>query len=89
MGLNPLNSLNDPICPTFASGTFSLISGNGISDINNDSAKPGQPNGYVNQTPSDSVGGFNNDWNNDTLNQKVTPTYSSGLLSFGHTGQQS
>lgn len=89
MGLNLLNSSNDPLCPTFAAGSMSINSGTTVFNLNNDSAAPGQPNGYVNQAPSMTVGSFNNDWNNDYLTQTKTPTYSSGLLSFGNTGLQS
>jgi hypothetical protein len=84
-----LSSAADPICPTFAAGSMSIVSGSGNFNLNNDSAAPGVANGYVNQCPSITVGSFNNDWNNDYLTQTKTPTYSSGLLSFGNTGLQS
>ena len=86
---NTLNSSADPICPTFSSGYLSIQSTSNFSDLNNDSANPGSANGYQNQEPGITVGSFNNDWNNGCLTQSVTPTYSSGLLSFGNTGRQS
>ena len=92
MGLNVSNSLSDPICPTYAAGTNSLTTGKGTNaggDFNNDCAMKGQPNGYFNSYPSSTVGGFNNDWQNGYNTQSKTPTYSSGLLSFGRTGSQS
>ena len=86
----PLNSsAADPICPTFAAGTFSVISKAGVANTINDCVAPGGANGYVNQLPSTTAGSFNNDWGNNVLTQSVTPTYSSGLLSFGNTGLQS
>ena len=86
------NSAADPLCVTYAAGTLSLTTGKGTGaggDFNNDCAKPGQPNGYYNSFPSNTVGGFNNDWSNGCNSQSVNPTYSSGLLSFGETGRQS
>ena len=80
----------DAICATYAAGTLSIVSGSSSKNLNNDSAKPGSPNGYQNQNPSETVGSFNNDWANGDLSQSVSPTYSSsGLLSFGRTGLQS
>ena len=54
MGLNPLNSSNDPICPTYGVGTVSIISAvilSGIvttGDFLNDSASASGANGYTN-----------------------------------------
>ncbi len=89
MGANTKNSLADAICPTYAAGTNANIS-QGAKAFNNDSACPGQPNGYQNTLTGSTVGSFNNDWINYDLTQSVAPTYSSaGLLSFGRTGLQS
>ena len=90
MGLNYANSANDPICPTYAAGSFSLVSSAKSIFVNlNDSAAPGQANGYANTVVSFTVGSFNSDWNNNVLTQSVQPAYSNGLLSFGATGLQS
>ena len=91
------DSSKDPICPTYAAGTFAKMSTNGGGDILNDYYSQNtsitgstQSNGYINEfSYSRTVGAFNNDWNNSYLTQSVTPTYSSGLLSFGNTGLQS
>ena len=88
MGVNAKNSLADPICPTYAAGTFSLMSG-GNKSTNNDSAMPGGPNGYQNVVACSDVGSFNNGWQNGCWSQDVTPTFSTSLLDFGHTGRQS
>jgi len=88
MGNNAKNSLADAICPTYAAGTISLISG-GQKATNNDSAKPGSPNGYQNVVACSDVGSFNNGWENGCWSQNVNPTYSSSLIDFGHTGRQS
>ena len=88
MGANTKNSLADPICPTYAAGTVSIIS-SGAKATNNDSALAGQPNGYQNQVAGSTVGSFNNDWQNGCWSQNVQPTYSTSLLDFGHTGRQS
>ena len=88
MGVNAKNSLADPICPTYAAGTVSNISA-GQKSTNNDSAAPGQPNGYQNQTACSTVGSFNNGWENGCWSQNIQPTYSTSLLDFGHTGRQS
>ncbi len=75
----------DPICPTFASGTISLQ-----TQILNDKAVAGGANGYSGENPYfNTVGSFNNAWNNECLTQSITPTYSSSLLQFGSTGHQS
>ena len=90
MGLNLLNSSNDPICPTFAAGSFSLVSNaKSIFSNLNDSAAPGVANGYANTIIGLTVGSFNSDWNNNVLTQSIQPAYSNGLLSFGNTGLQS
>ena len=89
MGLNSGNSLADPICPTYAAGSISLISGIGTGDILNDCALAGQPNGYNNSITGNTVGSFNNGWENGCYTQSVTPTFSTSLLDFGHTGRQS
>ena len=79
----------DAICPTFAAGTVSLISGSNVTARLGDSAKPGSANGVTGQFPCSTAGSFNNEWANGCLSQNVTPTFSSGLLSFGNTGRQS
>jgi hypothetical protein len=94
MGVNAANSLADPICPTYAAGTVSVNSGSTTGDLLNDSAKPGSANGYINNWSNIAigvarVGGFNNGWTNVCNSQNITPTYSSGLVSFGNTGRQS
>ena len=94
MGLNLLNSNADPICPTYASGSFSLTTGKGTGsgEFNDDffNGKAGAGYGYQNQIIfGRSVGATNCDWTNDCLSQSVAVTYSSGLLSFGRTGRQS
>ena len=86
---NTGNSLADAICPTFAAGSFSKISGGTTGDILNDSAAPGQANGYANSINDITVGSFNNTWTNGDLSQNVQPVYRNGLLSFGNTGLQS
>ena len=69
-----------------------------VGDFLNDSTSPTGANGYVNNFTSygssglNRVGGFNNGWSNGCLSHQglgVSPTYSSGLLSFGNTGRQS
>lgn len=85
------DSLKDPICPTYAAGTVSLMSKADFSDRLLDGAGSGA-NGYLANTEQASVtvGSFNCDWNNDCWSQSVLPTYGSGgLLSFGNTGRQS
>ena len=89
MGLNLLNSANDPICPTYAAGSISLATSTGNFAYNNDSAAPGQPNGYAGTIVDMTVGSFSGSWNNGCHTQTVLPTYSNGLLSFGRTGRQS
>ena len=91
---NKGNSLTDPICPTYAAGAISQISGKGAASLiefNNDgwNGQPGANYGYQNQAAGETVGSFNNDWQNGCHSQSVQPTYSSGLLSFGRTGRQS
>ena len=86
MGVNAKNSLADPICPTYAAGTLSTTYG--AKALNNDSAGPGA-NGYLNTLNDDTVGSYNNTWTNGVNTQSILPTYSAGLLSFGHTGLQS
>lgn len=88
--------MSDQICPTFAAGAMSVISGGGVGDFLNDCYSQAtvitggtQACGYLNSIPSTTVGSFNNDWTNGYLTQSKTPTYSSGLLSFGNTGLQS
>ena len=106
MGLNLLNSANDPIAPTYGTGAVSIMSGvntaqagvnSTVGDFLNDSAAPGQPNGYINNFTSygssgmNRVGGFNSGWANGCLSHQgfgIPPTYSSGLVSFGNTGRQ-
>ena len=98
------SSAQDPIAPTYGTGAVSIMSGvntaqpgvnSTVGDFLNDSAAPGQPNGYVNNftdygsSGMSRAGGFNNGWANGDLTQSVQPTYSSGLLSFGRTGLQS
>ena len=79
----------DAICPTFASGTFSVISGNDANDILVDKALAGQANGYASQLPCETAGSFNNGWANGCLTQSVGPTFSTSLVDFGNTGRQS
>ena len=89
---NLSNSAADPICPTYAAGTISLVTGKGANaggDFNNDCAMKGQPNGYFNTMVCSTVGSFNSGWENGCWTQTVQPTYSKGLLSFGNTGRQS
>lgn len=89
MGNNASNSLADPICPTYAAGSFSKVSLNANTNLNNDSASASGANGYANTVAGSTVGSFNNDWTNGDLTQSVTPTYSSSLIQFGNTGLQS
>ena len=92
MGLNLLNSANDPICPTYSAGSNALVTSKPVGAVGeflNDSAAPGQPNGYANAINNTTVGSFHSDWNNGDLTQSVQPKYSNGLLSFGATGLQS
>jgi hypothetical protein len=90
---NALNSNTDPICPTYASGTFALITGTGsVNEFNNDfyNGKAGATYGYNNEfTYGRTVGANNNDWANASLSQSVPVVYRNGLLSFGNTGRQS
>ena len=90
------SSASDPICPTYAAGTVALSSTGNASDILKDyyaqtTALTGSTvqSGNVNSYNYWNVGAYNNSWNNGCLTQSVTPTYSSGLLSFGNTGLQS
>lgn len=83
------SSASDPSCPTYAAGTISLMNGAAILMNNNDSAAPGQPNGYTGTFPALTVGSFNAAWANGDLTQTVQPVYRNGLLSFGNTGLQS
>jgi hypothetical protein len=91
MGVNSKDSNADPICPTYAAGTCSLITAKGSAsgEFNDDCARKGQPNGYYNSVASTTVGSFNNDWQNGCWSQNVVPTYSSCLLRFGIEGRQS
>jgi hypothetical protein len=89
MGANTQNSLKDPICPTYAAGSISIMSGTGTGDVLNDSALAGQPNGYNNTITGFTVGSFNNGWENGCWSQNVVPTYSSSLIRFGLEGRQS
>ena len=86
---NTGNSLADNICPTYAAGTLSKISGGTTGDTLNDSAAPGQTNGYANSINDITVGSFNSAWTNGDLSQNFQPVYRNGLLSFGNTGLQS
>jgi len=83
------SSAQDPTCPTYAAGTISTSNGSAIMMNNNDSAAPGQPNGYANTFPALTVGSFNAGWTNGYLTQTKQPVYSNGLASFGNTGLQS
>ena len=83
------SSASDPVCPTYAAGTWSLSNGSSILMNNNDCAQPGQPNGYGNTFPSMTVGSFNAAWTNGYLTQTVLPVYRNGIMSFGNTGLQS
>ena len=97
---NALNSTADAICPTYAAGTISKndtpYAGIATYDILNDCVCIGSALtggtvgfGYINQVNPWTVGSMNNGWANGCLSQNVTPTYSSGVLSFGNTGLQS
>ena len=77
--------MSDAICPTYSAGTTSTWS----MSFLNDAVVKGQPNGYVNETASMTVGSFNNGWGNGCLSQNVAPTYTTSLLDFGRTGRQS
>lgn len=79
----------DAICPTFASGTFSVISGSDVFDTNGDCALPAGVNGYTRTVPDITAGSFNNGWVNKCHTQTVAPTFSSSLVDFGNTGRQS
>lgn len=79
----------DSICPTFASGTFSLISGSLPLDLVNDQVSATGANGYTNTIPDITAGSFNHGWTNKCNTQSVTPTFSSSLVDFGNTGRQS
>ena len=80
----------DPICPTYAAGTYSVMSSNSGGDILNDSASGSGSNGYTNEyVYSRTVGAFNNEWANSVLSKNITPTYTTSLLQFGNTGLQS
>lgn len=83
------SSAQDPICPTYAAGTLSLMNASAILMNNNDCAQPGQPNGYANTFPTLTVGSFNAGWINGDLTQTVQPVYRNGIMSFGNTGLQS
>ena len=97
------SSAQDPIAPTYGTGALSIVSGTTlegnttVGDFLNDSAAPGQPNGYINNFTSygasqmNRVGGYNSGWANGCLSHQgfgCAPTYSTGLLSFGNTGRQ-
>ena len=79
----------DPICPTFAAGTFSIISDGGVFNTLADSVSATGVNGYTTQAPCETVGSFNTFWTNGCHTQTVQPTFSTTLLSFGATGRQS
>ena len=83
------SSAQDPTCPTYSAGTVATSNGSALLANNNDSAAPGQPNGYANTFPTLTVGSFNCGWVNGWLTQTVQPVYRSGLNSFGNTGLQS
>lgn len=75
----------DVICPTFATGTHSLN-----NQVLNDCALAGQAHGTANKDPFlMTVGSHNTAWNNECLDQKVAPTFSTSLVDFGNTGRQS
>ena len=57
--------MSDPICPTFAAGTFSIISTSGIGDVNGD----------LTVIPCTTVNSFNNQWANGVVTQSIAPTY--------------
>lgn len=61
----------DPAIPTFASGTFCIISGTSVFDLENDSARAGGANGYQNQDPAQTAGSFNAQWNNGVLSPRT------------------
>jgi hypothetical protein len=93
---NLLNSLSDPQCPTYASGTMSLTTNKTVlgasGEFNNDGwcNVPGINYGGFNQSDyGRTVNAKNDAWTNDCLTQSIQPTYSSGILSFGRTGRQS
>ncbi len=79
---NTLDSLKDPIAPTYGTGAVSIISGvntqetgvnSTVGDFLNDNALPGGANGYVNNftgyasSSMNRVGGFNNGFTNGAL----------------------
>lgn len=75
----------DRICPTFATGTVSLVNRN-----NTDAALAGSVEGTTGKsTYHNTVGSSNFSWVNGCLTQTVTPTFSTSLVDFGNTGRQS
>ena len=66
---NAFNSSTDPICPTYGSGAFSLVTGKGtgVQEFNDDffNGKAGAGYGYQNEFAyGRTVGANNNDWTN-------------------------
>jgi len=79
----------DNICPTYAAGTVSLVR-RVLNDCATSTAASSSTGYFVKNPFFGTVGSFNNAWNNECLTQTVSPTFSSsGLNSFGRTGQQS
>ena len=77
------------VCPTFASGSFSIISGTSTFDLLSDSALASGANGYQNTVPDITVGSSNCGLTNKVNTQSIAPTFSTSLGFFGTTGQQS
>lgn len=88
------DSTIDQICPTYASGTISLISANKTSskgsaggEFNNDFVN--LTGSYQNSFANSTVGSYNNLWANGTHDCTIQPAFRSSLVDFGHTGRQS